>query len=72
MRAGWGDLTPELIDRPSWDDELVAASGIEMRDVPFVTVGGGIGSFVTVDCLRVASGRASNIRPAAWSSASPG
>ncbi|MET0235131.1 MAG: hypothetical protein ABW224_10870 [Kibdelosporangium sp.] len=39
-----------------WTDEMVAAAGIPMRDVPFVSVGGGMGSFVTVDYLRVAGG----------------
>ncbi|MCW2919623.1 MAG: hypothetical protein JWN52_7691, partial [Actinomycetia bacterium] len=32
---------------------MVAAAGIPINDVPFVTVGGGIGSFVTVDYLRI-------------------
>jgi hypothetical protein len=32
---------------------MVAAAGIPMVDVPFVTVGGGMGSFVTVDYLRI-------------------
>ena len=33
---------------------MVAAAGIPVTDVPFVSVGGGIGSFVTVDYLRIA------------------
>ena len=49
-----GDLTPALIDTDVWTDEMVAAAGIPIVDVPFVTVGGGIGSFVTVDYLRIA------------------
>ncbi len=61
-RPGTGDLTPELIDRPQWDDQVVAASGMEVRDVPFLTVGGGIGSFVTVDYLRIAGVPADQIR----------
>ncbi|MEU4428530.1 hypothetical protein AB0F81_48595 [Actinoplanes sp. NPDC024001] len=60
--AGTGDLTPELIEEPQWDDTLVAASGMEVRDVPFVSVGGGIGSFVTVDYLRIAGVPADQIR----------
>ena len=51
---GKGDLTPELIDTPVWTDEMVARAGIPIVDVPFVTVGGGIGSFVMVDHLRIA------------------
>src|SRR5215217_2710348 len=49
-----GDLTPALVDRAVWSDDMVAAAGIPVHDVPFVTVGGGIGSFVTVDYLRFA------------------
>ncbi len=41
---------------------MVAASGIPVADVPFVTVGGGIGSFVTVDYLRVYGVPTSQIR----------
>ena len=32
---------------------MLEAAGIPVRDIEFVTVGGGIGSFVTVDYLRV-------------------
>ena len=32
---------------------MLAIAGIPVVDVPFVTVGGGIGSFVTVDYLRI-------------------
>jgi hypothetical protein len=39
-----------------WSDSLVAGCGVEVRDVALVSVGGGIGSFVTVDYLRVAGG----------------
>lgn len=49
-----GELTPELLAADWWTDEMVAAAGIPLVDVPFVTVGGGIGSFVMVDYLRVA------------------
>jgi hypothetical protein len=48
-----GDLTPELLQTSQWTDELVGAAGIPVHDIPFVTVGGGIGSFVTLDYLRV-------------------
>ena len=33
---------------------MVAGAGIPIVDIPFVTVGGGIGCFVTVDYLRIA------------------
>lgn len=46
-----------------WTDEMVAAAGIPMYDAPFVSIGGGMGSFVTVDYLRVAGGvPASDVR----------
>ncbi|MEJ3658444.1 hypothetical protein WEH80_36350, partial [Actinomycetes bacterium KLBMP 9759] len=48
-----GDLTPELIQTDWWSDDAVARAGIPVVDVPFVSVGGGIGSFVTVDYLRI-------------------
>ena len=49
-----GDLNEQLLDTDFWTDEMVAAAGIPIVDVPFVTVGGGIGTFVTVDYLRIA------------------
>jgi hypothetical protein len=52
--TGLGDLTPELIDTPVWTDDMVTRAGIPIVDVPFVTVGGGIGSFQMVDSLRIA------------------
>ena len=52
--SGGGDLTEELLTSDWWTDAMVAAAGIPLVDVPFVTVGGGMGSFVTVDYLRVA------------------
>jgi len=36
-----------------WTDDMVQQAGIPIVDTPFVTVGGGIGSFVTVDYLRI-------------------
>ncbi|MEO3814472.1 hypothetical protein ABGB17_36205 [Sphaerisporangium sp. B11E5] len=48
-----GDLTPELLAAPQWSDQMVAAAGIPMYDIPFLTIGGGIGSFVTLDYLRI-------------------
>ncbi len=52
--SGSGDLNEQLLDSDVWTDEMVAAAGIPVVDVPFVTIGGGIGSFVTVDYLRIA------------------
>ncbi len=51
---GSGDLTAELIASDQWTDQMLQAAGIPVTDVPFVSVGGGIGSFVTVDYLRIA------------------
>jgi hypothetical protein len=48
-----GDLTSELIETDVWDDGMVAAAGIPVKDSPIVSVGGGIGSFVLYDFLRV-------------------
>lgn len=61
--AGTSDnLTRELTDSATWSDAMVTAAGIPIRDVPFVSVGGGVGSFVTVDYLRIAGVPASQIR----------
>lgn len=49
-----GDLTPELLSAHSWTDEMVARAGIPVIDTSIVSVGGGIGSFVFVDTLRIA------------------
>lgn len=45
-------LTPELISKRLWSD--ADAAGFEIVDVPFVTAGGGFGSFMVVDLLRIA------------------
>jgi hypothetical protein len=44
------------------DRRQVAAAGVPVVNVPFVTVGGGIGSFVTVDYLRIAGVPTGRIR----------
>jgi hypothetical protein len=59
---GGGDLTAELLETPFWTDAMLAAAGIPVIDAPFVTVGGGMGSFVTVDYLRIAGVPADQIR----------
>jgi len=56
------NLTDELISTDIWTDELVARSGMPVYDVPFVSVGGGIGSFVLTDFLRVYGVPSSSIR----------
>lgn len=57
-----GNITPELIATDWWSDEMLAEVGIPVVEVPFVSVGGGIGSFVTVDYLRIYGVPTSNIR----------
>jgi pSer/pThr/pTyr-binding forkhead associated (FHA) protein len=56
------DLTADLISARRWSDQDVAAARLPMVDVPFVTVGGGLGSFAMVDTLRVAGIPSSAIR----------
>jgi hypothetical protein len=60
--GGGGDLTDELLKTDQWSDAMVGAAGIPIVDVPFITVGGGIGSFVTVDYLRIAGVGTDRIR----------
>jgi hypothetical protein len=57
-----GDLTAEMIATSVWSDELVASAGIPIVDAPFVSVGGGMGSFVMVDYLRIAGVPADKIK----------
>ncbi|CAN5351763.1 hypothetical protein BH11ACT8_BH11ACT8_31880 [soil metagenome] len=57
-----GDLNDQLLNSDVWTDEMVAASGIPVQDVPFVSIGGGIGSFVTTDYLRIAGVPTEHIR----------
>jgi len=60
--VGDGDLTDELISAAEWTDALVSRAGIPIVDVPFVTVGGGFGSFAMVDYLRIAGVPVSRIK----------
>ncbi len=60
--SGAGDLTEELLGSNSWTDAMVQQAGIPIVDSPFVTIGGGMGSFVTCDYLRIAGVPTSNIR----------
>lgn len=57
-----GDLTAELIERDVWTDDLLDRAGIPVVDIPLVTVGGGIGSFILVDFLRIAGVPSSDVR----------
>jgi hypothetical protein len=57
-----GDLTPELINTDWWSDDMLGRAGIPVHDIPFVSIGGGIGSFVTVDYLRICGVPTSAIR----------
>ncbi len=52
--VGGGDLTDLLVTTSVWTDSMLVAAGIPIVDVPFVSIGGGIGSFVTFDYLRIA------------------
>ena len=56
------DLTPELITSRRWRDEDVQTARLPIIDVPFITVGGGLGSFAMVDVLRIAGIPSSAIR----------
>ena len=60
--SGAGDLTPELLDSDEWTDAMLSAAGIPVIEVPFVSVGGGIGSFVTSDYLRISGVPKEHIR----------
>lgn len=62
MAAASGDITQELVDTSVWSDQLLQQHGIPVYDVPFVSVGGGIGSFSMVDTLRIAGLNTDQIR----------
>ena len=48
---------PTLLRASSnWTDQMVTAAAIPVHDMPIVTIGGGIGSFVMADYLRIAGG----------------
>lgn len=57
-----GDLNAELLGTSVWSDEAIARAQIPVVDSPIVTVGGGIGSFVLVDLLRIAGVPTNQIR----------
>ena len=49
-----GELTEQLLAAAVWQDRNLEDAGIPIVDAPFVTVGGGLGSFAFVDYLRIA------------------
>src|SRR5215467_4544047 len=57
-----GQLTEELLEADSWTEAMVRAGGIPIVQAPFVSIGGGIGAFVTVDYLRIAGVAPDRIR----------
>jgi hypothetical protein len=59
---GGGELNEELLSTSVWTDEMVSSAGIPIVDVPLVSIGGGIGSFVLADFLRVAGAPISSIK----------
>ena len=60
--VAYGDLTDDLLRTDWWTDEMLARADIPVVDIPFVSIGGGIGSFVTVDYLRICGVPTSAIR----------
>ena len=57
-----GDLNDALIASDWWTDAQLAEAGIPIIDSPFVSIGGGMGSFMTVDLVRIAGAPASSIK----------
>ena len=60
--VAYGDLTDDLLRTDWWTDAMLARADIPVVDIPFVSIGGGIGSFVTVDYLRICGVPPSAIR----------
>ncbi len=60
--GGPGDLTSELLAADHWSDDMLARAGIPVIEVAVVSVGGGIGSFVFTDTLRIAGVPAESIK----------
>jgi hypothetical protein len=53
-----------LQDTATWSDDLVRDAGLQVVDVPFVTIGGGLASFAVVDLLRICGVPSDEIRVA--------
>ncbi|MGH9122563.1 MAG: hypothetical protein ACRDYC_11590 [Acidimicrobiales bacterium] len=47
------ETSDRLANVRTWSDELIASTGLPVIDKPFITIGGGSGSFVMVDLLRI-------------------
>ena len=62
MSVTQGDVSRQLVDSSVWSDQDLANHGIPVYDMPFVSVGGGIGSFAMVDTLRIAGITTDQIR----------
>ncbi|MBG0827686.1 hypothetical protein HS041_07910 [Planomonospora sp. ID67723] len=56
------DLTPRLLGTSLWQDGMLHEAGIPVHDVPFVSVGGGLGSFIMTDVLRICGVPTSSIK----------
>ncbi|GAC1580046.1 MAG: hypothetical protein NVS3B24_14590 [Candidatus Dormibacteria bacterium] len=52
--TGRAGLPKQLLDFDSWSDVMVEKAGIKIVDAPFLSIGGGLGSFAMVDRLRIA------------------
>jgi pSer/pThr/pTyr-binding forkhead associated (FHA) protein len=57
-----GDLNDQLLRADHWTDAMVESAGIPIVDTSLVLVGGGIGSFVTADYLRISGVPAHEMR----------
>ncbi len=57
-----GAFPPEAFDQPIVDPSAIKGTGIPIEEVDYVTLGGGLGSFVWVDHLRVYGIAAARIR----------
>jgi hypothetical protein len=57
-----GDLTEHLLTTSLWSDSMLAEAGIPVIDASLVSVGGGLGSFVLADVLRIAGIAAPSIK----------
>ena len=62
MEITQGDISQQLVDTSVWSDSDLANHGIPVFDVPFVSVGGGVGSFSMVNTLRIAGITTEQIR----------
>jgi hypothetical protein len=51
-----------LIAMPVWSDAVVKSAGLPIEDVPLVSIGGGLASFVLVDFARICGVPAEEIR----------